>query len=994
MTTNRDEILPTPVGFVSLDEEQIAHPSVRRLEPKDGFERYEIRHRLDEQAQKYFGKDGVRLEWRQRSAKHMHGSANVSRGLAELAMWELITSHHTDERLRVDDIGSNVSRTVAMVASVGAKGRVQLHHMMPDVLSGDARRRLAARGRSWCPHKAQDCNCANSPDVAVSTHSLYYLNPDEVGEFLLRRYSKHMMYAIVHRCDEMAGSLVNGDLKYRLHLDGQVHAEAANDNHGYVHAPNDWMFRSHIATSSGCIFSEVLYHRFDTYVLRLTLADVDVEYQEVRNPTFEDVLEPNAYGQNVRFTASAVSELRTLMRLDAVAVPSVELHAYANYLGVRTGTRNVAFVPKRLIAKLASEIVYSERTLSCLRTMVASAQRYCNNSGIPDEVVENIKLYAPVLAWVRNMAAETALLGRAVVTTRRLRLAHEEALNLRGVEKEHSCWFLNPFNWCNRDFETEEGQRFMNVSESRFFDYCIKTRIPCVLAGPVRLDKKPFFNPSDPKTIEIPALATGCSVRIGVAPRVPPNDGNQPLHASGIVFSEFVPTLVGFTQANGVLAMTQRVLKDFNCPPDPGAWADIRMLRASADSILRDPMLDRDPAILDYRRMMDWLIAYPANQHPGFIRAWESLKERQLSKSDFKMGGFIKLEKGMPVQYGGVTPRGIYSMSPRVAVVLCPVVKQVASEWRKKYDWNSPYFWANGASANEVGSWHDRMVAEFGNDCRVIETDLEKCEGHRSKESFDAYDELVKSWCATKTFQKAVGGLRDVTVTYPRDDLSAVVKDKMASGRGDITICTAADSWAVVRHCRGEPVKEQTLVYGLLGLGDDGNVYGRFTQEDADQHKLKARELGFELTVRLCLPHQIVFCRNRPWPSTHGTIFGPCIGWIMARLGWHVTDPRGWSPAAVARGLIPSCNHIPFLRFFIRRMVELTPNCAAAPTPEWAIRSTIVAEPVPESYAMVYDLYGLTLSDEEDFARLMLSVQELPISLTWPHLAHCFEVDK
>jgi len=982
------------MSFDSLRGEQIAHPCVRRLPQTDGLECYEIRHGLNEEHIKYFEKGGVRLQWKAGIRKHLHGACNVSRGLAELNMWEAIAYNHVEPRLEIDDIGSNVSRTCATMRQVGVTGRMHVHHMMPHVLPGDTRRALAGRGRSTCTHKAHECDCPNDPDFAVSTHVLYYLTPDVVGSLLLKRYKQRLMYAVVHRMDQIAGRLVCGDLKYRMQLDGMISAEASNDNHNYSHPPNDWMFRSHVETSSGCLRIETLYHAFDSYVLRIRLMDTDVLFDVPRNPTFEHVLQENTYGQTIRMTAGATQEMRTILTQNILDLPSVDIHAYSTYIAVRTQTKNLAYVPKALVNRLAAEIVYTERTRSCLNTLVARCQQICNASGVPDELLEGIKLYAPVLAWVKNMAAETALLGRAVKTRVRLVRAHTEALALNGVAEEPMCWFANPFNWCNRDFETDEAQRFTNAQESKFVQYCIKTRIPCVVGKAVVLNDGPYTNPSELKSNEVPVLARGCAIQIGGAPRVPPNDGNQLLHAAGIVFTDHVPTLVAFTQENGVYAMAKRVLCDFQVPPSPTAWPSIIARRKDEMSILYCPMLGTDGVPLDYAHLVDWVQAYPENQRKQFFDAWDSLRTKQLNRLDFRMGGFIKLEKGLPVQCGGVTPRGIYSMSPRLAVCLSPVIKSVASCYREKYGIDSPILWTSGLTADDVGAYHDRCVAEFGEDCRILMTDQEKFEGHRSRESFEAYDALAAGWSKSRRFLAAVHGLRDVKVAYPRDDLSATIKDKMASGRGDISLCSFVDSVATVVYCQGEPATDGELKYTAMLNGDDGNLYGRFREGDAEEHRLRARDLGFEVTCELKLPWEIVFCRNRPWPSDRGTLFGPCVGWILARLGWHATDPRGWSPGAVARGLQPSCNHIPILRLFIKRMIEVTPDTEAAPAQEWALRATAPANPVPESYVMLYNLYGLTEADEEDFAHLMATVEKAGTAIHWPHLNHCFEVDR
>lgn len=1001
MTTSNSDVNTSDAlrglgDLAALNARQVAIPSVQALGTDDeGYFHFSIRHSLTPEHAAYFAKGGIKLDWRKpNNRRHQHGACNISRGLAEWHMWDLINSTHQDSRLSIDDIGSNVARTDAMIRQAGCSGRVRMHFMVPDILPGDSRRRMAVSGHEHCSHRLQECNCGNKPDFAVSTHCLYYLTPDDIGRALLHRYGQHLMYGIVHRMDQVSGALVAGDLTYRMHLDGMIHAEAANDSHGYVHPPNDWMFQQVIATSSGAVYSEVLYHQFDSYILRFTLANHDVIYRTPRSATFDSVLQENVYGDKLRLSAGMTHEMRTLMSLAPHELPSVDIHAYSSYVGVVVGTENRAFIPKHLISTLAADMAYTERTLSSLRTAVARCRSICNHSGVPAELLEPIVLYAPVLAWLRNLSKETAILGRAVATRRRLIAAHQDALNLKGVSKTHACWSLNPFNWCNRDFETDEAVRF-TPREPDFVEYCIKTRIPCVVAAPVVLGDRQFVSPSEPKSRELPKLALGCSYRHVGEPRVPPNDGNQFLSAGGIVFPTHVPTLVPFTQDSAVLALCQRTLKDYGVPPDPLAWDMITKKRRDKNSALCDPYVFKEPEVLNETNVNTWIEHYPENQRKAFYDAWKSLSEtnNQLNARDFRMGGFIKLEKGVPAHIQGTTPRAIFSMSPRAAVCACPIFKLVGQSYRMKFGPENVIFWASGHTAEELGAYFDRAYDLFGPEMMVIDTDQEKFEGHRSLESFTSYYSINDLWCHSRKYGSCVRHMRRAKVVFPRDATVATITNKLASGTGDVSLLSFVDNAATVVYSMGEPIIDDEVQYVAMANGDDATLFGLFTQKHLDAAYHKARDLGFETTVALLHPRKSMFCRNRPWPSDRGTIYGPCIGWIIARLGWHVKDPRGWSPGAVARGLQNTCNHIPFLRLFIAKMIEVTKEEPQAPTPEWAFRSTVSANPVPESYAMCYEIYGLTESDEQDFAHLLSSVTVMGTALNWPHLEHCFKVD-
>jgi len=158
--------------------------------------------------------------------------------------------------------------------------------------------------------------------------------------------------------------------------------------------------------------------------------------------------------------------------------------------------------------------------------------------------------------------------------------------------------------------------------------------------------------------------------------------------------------------------------------------------------------------------------------------------------------------------------------------------------------------------------------------------------------------------------------------------------------------------------------------------------------------------------------YRAVFCQMRPWPTHDGKIvFGPKAGRVLARFGLSLSFVKAGRRVARFRGVCLSlhkrCHHVPFLREAIEWGLERT----AGVTPEFTkelreirfeaddehdytdVNLNIGGVTWPNTWEMLWGLYGLTRDDLRDFQERLRALDASPAVLNHPALEVLAAVD-
>jgi hypothetical protein len=161
--------------------------------------------------------------------------------------------------------------------------------------------------------------------------------------------------------------------------------------------------------------------------------------------------------------------------------------------------------------------------------------------------------------------------------------------------------------------------------------------------------------------------------------------------------------------------------------------------------------------------------------------------------------------------------------------------------------------------------------------------------------------------------------------------------------------------------------------------------------------------LGYKLKIQHShVPEKVEFLSSRFYRTSEGFHLGKKPGSVISKLSYFLYKPHlkfddylGYLKGAVI-SLKPVCNHVPFLRVYCERLLELTVHVNAIKPEEiehHMYRLGQIHELDSETWDGFYEVYGLGSEDEEIFAKKLKKVTVLPFLLESLSLEHMVQVD-
>jgi hypothetical protein len=197
-----------------------------------------------------------------------------------------------------------------------------------------------------------------------------------------------------------------------------------------------------------------------------------------------------------------------------------------------------------------------------------------------------------------------------------------------------------------------------------------------------------------------------------------------------------------------------------------------------------------------------------------------------------------------------------------------------------------------------------------------------------------------------------------------------------------------------------------------LAYGDD-TIYVARRESVGAEFQDRRLSLGLrykQKQVPLDQAYRGEFCQYRPWPtSARRIVWGPKPGRLIAKLGWTPDKLRTAKARirlrGIALGYAQTVAHVPFLRYFIPKLLSLTEGVDTAPSrADWDLRANKSHQPCehdfvlggvdyPSTHNMLYALYGLTADDEGSFVAALNAVTTLPSLFSHYTLDRLAQVD-
>lgn len=933
----------------------------------------------------------------EKAPRHKHLLASVGRALCEMEMIVLIKqlSHTLGRAVRVVDVGSNARRlhTCLAVHWDDRLAKPEVHHLIPQIEGGDPRRLRSSRDKfNVCTHKLAECDCFSQPDVFLLQQSLYNVGP----ETLAARLEVGMeAYASMHHCFTAGGSILGGEITWTIQPDGLLAVKAEGNVSAYVHPTNAWLRLGKLTFGHKTLVWDLVASHLETHLYRFWVTPTLPGYVA---STHTDQTED--YLRRLQGQLALVAKERATgpSRTDvSVAVDFTVRRVYTRYTEMYFADerKETVMVPLDLIGALRAQAALQARTQMLRSALVASARRLVGSGGWPSDMQPRVILIAVAAALTADVEEETAHLGLLNARYKALNDAHQKALLGAPIKRWGILAAISPWNWwstcCNVDEHHQpDAQEFHGLAHAGALPEEFRA---------LSLEGLRFKLESEYKSTA--ELAPTSSFRVlADSTYVEPNQASFKLVL--IAMGPMVPVATNQRMDDVIQAFTVRIGRQVPIP-EPDAWKEIGQLFFTrgdhADHLsawVMDEPIDLGPQVVE-----DWLARLPASAQRVLRIALEDLEKGPITSSDLKAKAFLKLEKSafaFPGERVVFNPRLVFGYSPKAVAATGPYNWMYAKRVRDRLAVlpGNPVIWVTGSEADgaKFGKWYKAAVDSIpvGN-LTLFWWDHRQMEAHRPLDFHELQNALMETGDPTDDYWVVQESRCSIDAFGLKHPIQLRAEGPNGSGGTATSVDSGQRSHATAREACGRFEWSKSM---LAFNGDDNLLIIDHTRVHLTVEGLHAAfaKLGHEADIFTSRdPFAVEFCQSLPYPVGDRIVWGPKIGRVLQRLPWALEhaheDPRG-----VAKGMLVSCSHIPFLTEYLHHVVEQVPTTVQSIRPEYTLGSREWLRPTAETWAFVNARYGLTeAADLNDF-KFLLERAKLGDVVAWRRMSDIVKIDE
>jgi len=386
----------------------------------------------------------------------------------------------------------------------------------------------------------------------------------------------------------------------------------------------------------------------------------------------------------------------------------------------------------------------------------------------------------------------------------------------------------------------------------------------------------------------------------------------------------------------------------------------------------------------------DWLESrnYTLNLKLAYRKAWAQIKSGRIPVDDWtrkKRGCFVKMELNRKIG----TPRAIQSGSiwdNAFKGPTCLGLGNLLSDTNGIHT-NGPLYYVGGCTPEQIGALFDRIYVQ-GHD--IMEGDFEKYDSSQHRRIFDLRNKL---YGLAGVNSKVLASFQESMFTHgsTRHGNSYGVLATVTSGSMDTTVGNSLVQGTCIIRCLAEQFGSVEAIsdagISVVVYGDDNLIVAPPNIIDYTAFYNRMNSLGFTLQATVHqghnAPYNATFCSQRFWPTSDGTVLGPCLYRAVSNLGWYCNPPPGVDHQALVKGdalgRLLQTSFIPILSHHWSRTIEL----AGDKTPVMPRRdhgfkmNERYHTPTPETWTMMKTVYGLTQADAERYNSKLQQVTTL-----------------
>lgn len=557
---------------------------------------------------------------------------------------------------------------------------------------------------------------------------------------------------------------------------------------------------------------------------------------------------------------------------------------------------------------------------------------------------------------------------------------------------------------------------------------------PCIPDGVYELSKEYRFGPTSVVKSTIPEQDETAAIIAPSEPVLKPP--TTKVVAAGLCFQK-PPTYFENTAENQIVALLNRTT--IATPsPKKDLWAAVvqEMLQLPAYRAVTHRLAEPEHHFRCTRRVVSkYLERFPKGLQLERLEAFDQWVRngREFTREDYFAGGFLKGELHSKLEFSECgfetgyleegTPRAIISFSPVLNAVFGPFVDHFASNEKAVLKTlleagDTPAFCPYGVSVETHALWIEQVVERLGGPEEVVwlRFDGKKHDAHNTKEARQGGRALTVGRVIGDDSRKLLKDIANMDTL--RGQTAGGVKFKAgkgirASGESSTSSDNTKQTESIIAYTMTRELNQITSVMGVdvfgMAAGDDGGALvsksywnRRFAgiNKPFDDINRKAVDLGFELVGGFGIgdPDDFDFCSKWYYPVSGTFLPGAKIGKSLVKAGYFFDAQGSQTVKSAAIGLFQDNAHVPFLREYYARVIEL---CRADPKRfklggrpnEYTIHASRAHDYDESTLRFVERKYGLTKQDLEDFKAILRSVRSLPTLISWAPLERCLAVD-
>lgn len=836
-------------------------------------------------------------------ALHPHPIGATERAICEQIVYEDITRVYGRD-VQITDIGGNANRH-------SVAGRDNVHSCNPVLGPADAVRRRPDYYKPdalYCTQQAQSCPI--TPEVYLAVHSLYYLTPLDVLEFV-HRAERKTLYAVNHAFGSLYGAMhgVDGvyESTYQTHCEGDdlwVHMKVHGNHTGYTHSASTWLLETNYYSDGVKAMAWTSTPIGDSFTYVFTDAPLGLRSESTMSMSLcESISRSDHYGKinGVLCYGDQAEFAPTLTKLRLKTGRSVSFGPFA---AMYVTSRRTVLVPKDIVAHVGNMMVGLERNEKTLARCIFLMRGVLRKFNVPEEMKLTCLTYGASMAFVYSLQDEIYAfndLCRSPMT--RMFSALSRALSLTPL----GCCGISSM----RDAEPRRVETALSARQSYAETFTTPITVEAFdakIAWPKGLPGTETSLPHRPIKKGATIRATGAEEEKEYGPQ---------LQANCITFTPIQAVVPNPSKNNEEGALRNRALVETGSE-DSDLWEKVH---AHARTLIRtiEPIKEKYDDMF-----MKWNAKFPQAQQQKHEDAYLKILQDGLDPTvDLKMKMFIKREVTLKTgeQLEDYDARAIQGCTDEMKVSYGPFIWAAGKKLCQEWDLDNRITYTSGLTAEQVGAWRD----QFGDDeVTIVELDESRYDAHQGAGVHNC-SRILKNACGMNSYPLPTLVEENIYKKKGRSRFFVYsVPGTMTSGKDDTSMSNSYVNGVKLDYFLIS-IGIESGNFRMLVNGDDSLVVIRQALSEEKMEILRKylveenRKLGFATKCKIRSNwHEVEYCSGLFWPVEGGYVLGPKIGKRLPKLGFGTRQLVNAEVVSLVKGMEKDLLHLPVLGVYVK----------------------------------------------------------------------------